>query len=319
MAERETAPNPPFILDTHSDTLWAMGARGMDWAETAVTPERLAAGGVTVQTFALWTGPKGNRGDVAGTVRAELAARAQWEAAGVRQVADPAEAVGSGKPCFMLSVEGGEVFEPGLETVAEYKALGVRMAAILWNNENALGFSAKSGEKRGLKPYGLAVVREMQRAGMGVDVSHLNEAGFWDILEKTDIPPLASHSCCKALCGHARNLTDGQLRALIEKGGYVGVNFYPYFLDDAGEADTETIANHIDHICQLGGEGIVGLGSDFDGIEVSPRDLRHPGELGNLFAALSRRGYGEETLAAIAGGNYLRYDRQWLTDRGSCR
>ena len=290
MTEQAAAPNPAFILDTHSDTLWAMGVRGMDWGQTAVTPERLRAGGVTVQTFALWTGPKGNRGDVAGTVRAELAARARWEAAGIRQVFDPAEAANADGPCFMLSVEGGEVFEPGLETVAAYKALGVRMAAILWNNENTLGCSAKSGDKRGLKPYGLEVVREMQRLGMGVDVSHLNEAGFWDILEKTDIPPLASHSCCKALCGHARNLTDDQLRALIGKGGYVGVNFYPFFLDDGGAADTETIVEHIDHICQLGGERIVGLGSDFDGIEVSPRDLRHPGELGRFFDALRRRG-----------------------------
>jgi membrane dipeptidase len=198
-----------------------------------------------------------------------------------------------------------------------FRALGVRMAALLWNHENALGFPAKSGSRRGLTPYGLEVVRWMQAAGMAVDTSHLNEAGFWSILGETPVAPLASHSCCKALRDHFRNPTDAQIRALIARGGYIGVNFYPAFLSADGRADADRVAEHIDHLCQLGGAGIVGFGSDFDGIEVPPKDLRHAGEIPNLLEALRRRGYGEEAVAGIAGGNLLRYyDR--IAQGGPC-
>ena len=147
----------------------------------------------------------------------------------------------------------------------------------------------------------------MQRLGMAVDTSHLNEGGFYDIFARTDRPPMASHSCCRALCDHCRNLTDDQLKLLIREGGYVGINFYPSFLSPEGTADCDLIARHIDHICQLGGEKIVGFGSDFDGIETTPADLRHPGELGNLTEALRRLGYSEEAIAGVAGGNLLAY------------
>ena len=296
-----------FIADTHSDTLYAMGVQALPEAERMITPARLREGGVRLQTLALWTGPEGSRGPVAEIVAKELAALAILTQTGLRQVDDPREALAAEEICCLLSVEGGEVFQDGLHTVEAFRRKGVRMAAILWNNENAIGYSAKSGETRGLKPYGLAVVREMQRLGMAVDVSHLNEAGFWDILRRTDVPPMASHSCCRSLCSHCRNLTDEQLRALIAGGGYVGVNFYPWFLSEDGRADADRVAEHIDHICQLGGTGIVGFGSDFDGIEVTPADLRHPGELPRLLEALRRRGYDEDALAGIAGENLLRY------------
>ena len=296
-----------MIADTHCDTLFALGVLKPDPERLMVTPDRLREGGVTLQTLALWTGPKGNRGDVEGIVRSELDALPTLLAGGLRKVDDPADAVGSDVPCVMLSVEGGEVFEGGTDAVDRYRGLGVRMAALLWNNENAIGYPAKSGEKRGLKPYGLDVVRRMQAVGMAVDTSHLNEAGFWDILEKTDVPPLASHSCCRAICDHFRNLTDEQIRALIGKGGYIGVNFYPAFLSESGEADADLVAEHIDRICQMGGAGNVGFGSDFDGIETTPRDLRHAGEIPNLLDALRRRGFDEKTIEGIAGMNLVRY------------
>ena len=150
----------------------------------------------------------------------------------------------------------------------------------------------------------------MQRVGMAVDTSHLNEAGFWDIVNRTDVPPMASHSCCMSLCRHFRNLTDEQIRALIRGGGYIGVNFYPAFLSENGEADAARVAEHIDHICQLGGEDIVGFGSDFDGIEKSPRDLRGADEVPNLLDSLRRRGYPEEKIEGIAGLNLVRYFRR---------
>ena len=295
-----------YIADTHSDTLYAMGVQHAPADRLMITPERLRQGGVTLQVFALWTGGKGNKGDVAGIVQAELSQVPGLIAAGLRQVTDPADAK-VGEQCFMLSVEGGEVFEPGLHTVQLYRDKGVRMAALLWNNENALGYPAKSGDKRGLTDYGLQVAREMQRVGMAVDVSHLNEAGFYDLFAKTDRPPMASHSCCRALCDHFRNLTDEQLRLMIREGGFVGVNFYPHFLSEDGKADAALVARHIDHICQLGGAEIVGFGSDFDGIETTPDNVRHPADIPNLLDELRRLGYDDAAIAGIAGENLKRY------------
>ena len=295
-----------YIADTHSDTLYAMGVQHAPADRLMITPERLRQGGVTLQVFALWTGGKGNKGDVAGIVRSELSQVPGLIAAGLRQVTDPADAR-DGEQCFMLSVEGGEVFEPGLHTVQLYRDKGVRMAALLWNNENALGYPAKSGDRRGLTDYGLQVAREMQRVGMAVDVSHLNEAGFYDLFAKTDRPPMASHSCCRALCDHFRNLTDEQLRLMIREGGFVGVNFYPYFLSGDGKADAALVAWHIDHICQLGGAEIVGFGSDFDGIETTPDNVRHPADIPNLLDELRRLGYDDAAIAGIAGENLKRY------------
>lgn len=296
-----------FIADTHCDTLFVMGMDKISEDRLMVTPERIREGGVRLQTLALWTGPKGNKGDVADIVRKELSALPRLTENGLKQIDDPRDAVNSDTPCVMLSIEGGEVFKNGVDCVDHFRGLGVRMAALLWNNENALGFPAKSGSTQGLKSYGFEVVARMQAVGMAVDTSHLNEAGFWDILQKTDIPPLASHSCCKVLCDHFRNLSDDQIRAMIDKGGYIGVNFYPAFLSSEGKADAARVAEHIDHICQLGGAGIVGFGSDFDGIETTPSDIRHAGEVPNLLEALRNRGYDGETLEGIAGMNLVRY------------
>lgn len=296
-----------FIADTHCDTLFAMAHTPN--APLCITPERLRQGGVTLQVCALWTGRDGNRGDVEAITTAELAAAPRLAQAGIRQVTDPSDAK-PGENCFMLSIEGGEVFEPGIHTVEAWRNKGVRMAALLWNNPNALGYPAKSGDQRGLTAYGLQVVKEMQRVGMAVDVSHLNDAGFYDIFAKTNLPPMASHSCCRALCSHFRNLTDEQLRLMIREGGFVGVNFYPYFLSQDGKANAALIARHIDHICQMGGAEIVGFGSDFDGIEVTPSDLQHPGQLPALLEELRHLGYNDAAIAGIAGENLLNYFRR---------
>lgn len=295
-----------FIADTHSDTLYSMGVSHAKHSELSITPDRLREGGVTLQTFALWSGRHGNQGDYNGIAAAEMAQVPVLEEAGLRKVDDPADAK-EGEHCFMLSLEGCEVFEAGLSAIGEWRERGVRMGALVWNNPNALAYPAKGGSTEGLTAYGLKAAREMQRLHMAVDTSHLNEAGFYDLYAKTDVPAMASHSCCRALCDHFRNLTDGQLRLMIREGGYVGVNFYPYFLSPDGKADCDTVVQHIDHICQLGGDRIVGFGSDFDGIEVTPEGLGHPGELGRLMDALRRRGYQDSAIEGIAGKNLLAY------------
>ena len=294
-----------YIADTHSDTLYNL-ARGQKITEVDITPDRLREGGVTLQTFAMWSGPKGPQGDYAALAEAEYAARQQFIDVGINQVDDPSEAA-SGKPHFMLSLEGCEVFQDGLDKVAFWRERGVRMGAPVWNNENALATPAKKNADDGLTDYGVQVIREMQKQGMAVDVSHLNERGFYDLFAKGLRPPMASHSCCRALCDHFRNLTDDQIRMMIQYGGFIGVNFYPAFLSADKEADTVTLAQHIDHVCQLGGADIVGFGSDFDGIERYPEDLRHPGQMGNLLRALRDYGYNEEAIEKIAGRNLIEY------------
>ncbi len=294
-----------YIADTHSDTLFNL-AKGQKITEVDITPERLITGGVTLQVFAMWSGPKGPGGDYAALAEAEYAAREQFIAAGVPQVDDPSEAK-AGKPHFMLSLEGCEVFQDGLDKVAFWRQRGVRMGAPVWNNENALATPAKKNPDDGLTDYGVKVITEMQKQGIAVDVSHLNERGFYDLFLKGIRPPMASHSCCRALCDHFRNLTDDQIRMMIQYGGFIGVNFYPAFLSEDKTATTETLAQHIDHICQLGGAEIVGFGSDFDGIERYPEDLRHPGQMENLLGALRRYGYSEDALAKIAGQNLIDY------------
>ena len=294
-----------FIADTHSDTLFNL-ARGAKIDEVDITPARLHDGGVTLQVFAMWSGPKGPGGDYAALAEKEYAARQQFIDAGIPQVDDPSEAK-AGKPHFMLSLEGCEVFQDGLEKVAFWRERGVRMGAPVWNNENALATPAKKNAEDGLTDYGVKVINEMQRQGIAVDVSHLNERGFYDLFMKGSRPPMASHSCCRSLCDHFRNLTDDQIRMMIQYGGFIGVNFYPAFLSEDKVADTTTLAQHIDHICQLGGAEIVGFGSDFDGIECYPSDLRHPGQMENLLNTLRDYGYEDEALEKITGQNLLDY------------
>jgi len=292
-----------ILCDSHADTLFEMGVKGN--RSPLITAAALLAGGVSLQVLALWSGPDGNAGDPELIVQRELNAFDTLLQEGLPQVRSPREAV-EGKPALMLSIEGCEVFESGLSAVDRYAERGVRMGALVWNHENKLAKPAKSGSREGLSEDGLSVALHMQSLHMAVDVSHLNEQGFLDLFLKTKAPPLASHSCCDALCHHFRNLTDEQIRIMIQNGGYIGVNFYPLFLT-GGAAGIGDVVNHIDHICQLGGSKHVGFGSDFDGIEVTPDGLSSPADFPKLSELLRNRGYRDKDVEAIAGLNLLDY------------
>ncbi len=294
-----------YIADTHSDTLFSLGVMGRKMSDGHITAERLRQGGVTLQTFALWSGPKGPTGDYQGIAAREYAAVQTLLDEGLIQVDDPADAK-VGQNQFLLSLEGCEVLD-SVEAVQLWRERGVRIGAPVWNNVNHIGTPAKVNADDGITQEGVKIIRAMQNAGIAVDVSHLNEQGFWDLYRVGLRPPMASHSCCRALCDHFRNLTDDQLRMMIQYSGFVGVNFYPAFLSNDGKADSVTIAQHIDHICQLGGVDIVGFGSDFDGIETTPEDVNHPGEIGNILRALRDYGYNEEAIEKIAGRNFVEY------------
>ena len=297
-----------IICDTHCDTLYM---RALEPERTpCVTMEAMQRGGVSLQTCTLFAGSQGVSGHPYEKAMAEYAAFERLrDTEGWTRVHSPLEAE-EGKVKILLSVEGGEIFEGSVSRVQEFYERGVRMAALTWNNENEIASPAKEGAKDGIKPAGWAILREMANLRMAADTSHLNEAGFWDLIERHSQPPMASHSCAKKLCPHFRNLSDEQIRAMAERGGWIGVNFYPAFLSPSGQASVATICDHIDHICQLGAQKHVGFGSDFDGIETTPVDCKSPAAVPAILEELRRRGYSEEAISDIAGGNFLAYYRR---------
>ena len=298
-----------LICDTHADTLYALQKQTRDASQPCdVTLERLTGvpEDTRVQALALWTGPEGLLGKDVGLIDREMLELEKLEKLGFHQVKTLEEAL-PGKANYLLTIEGGEAFAGKLQAVDAFALWGVRIAAIVWNHENPFAYPAVGGADKGLTAQGRNLVQRMNKQHMGVDVSHLNEAGVADALRLSQAPILASHSCCRALCEHPRNLTDDQLTAIIEMGGYIGVNFYTQFLSADGMADIDTVINHVDHIAQLGGAKHVGMGSDYDGIETHPAGLEHAGCVYALFTRMKERGFTDEAIADFAGENFKRY------------
>lgn len=301
-----------FVVDTHCDTLWKYAVQGAERSTPCVTPETLKKGGVTVQVCALFAGSDGPQGKneraPQNVAAAELAALPKLTGAGVRQVDSPFEA-NEGETCLMLSIEGAEVFGDSLERLRELRRRGVRLCALTWNHENLLAYPHCAQGHRGLKPFGWECVREMEALGVAVDVSHLGEGGFWDLVFHAAKPPMASHSCCRTLCEKTRNLTDDQIRALIECGGWIGVNFYTAFINGSARCTLDELCDHFVHIAELGGVKHMGFGSDFDGIETAPQGLESPADLPRLMEMLRLRGFSADEVEGIAGRNFLEYFR----------
>jgi membrane dipeptidase len=149
------------------------------------------------------------------------------------------------------------------------------------------------------------VVEELDRLGVVIDVSHLSDAGFWDLLEVAKGPVIASHSNSREVCDHPRNMTDEMIRALADRGGVMGMNFAPSFVHPSSPS-VETLMDHVDHIVDLVGPDHVGLGSDFDGIPSTPVGLEDVTRMPRITEELVRRGYTEEDASKILGGNHLR-------------
>ncbi|MFY9416452.1 MAG: membrane dipeptidase, partial [bacterium] len=156
----------------------------------------------------------------------------------------------------------------------------------------------------GLTSLGLETVAAMNRLGMVVDVSHLSPAGFWDVLEHSRHPVIASHSNARGLHDHPRNLDDEQIKALAARGGVIGINFAPQFLGPG--ARLETVLDHIDYIARLAGCDCIGLGSDYDGIAATPGGLEDVSRLPNITRGLVARGYSDSDILKILGGNFAR-------------
>jgi len=260
-----------------------------------------------------------------------------------------------GKIAAILAIEGGHAIEDDLAALRTFYRLGVRYMTLTWMNNN--NWADASGPEQtipnhgGLTDFGREVVREMNRLGMIVDVSHVADSTFWDVIEVAKKPIIASHSCCYALNPHYRNLKDDELRALAKNGGVIGINYSPSFLSTRYWKESEKVreelrpkveklrkeykdqpdvmrkkimalyrearskvkpvplsvlVDHIDHAVKIAGVDHVGLGSDFDGISDTPEGLEDVSKLPNITRELLKRGYTEEEIRKILGGNFLR-------------
>lgn len=216
------------------------------------------------------------------------------------------ETVNSHKIAALLSVEGGEALCGQLSILRQLYRLGVRSMLLTWNYRNLLADGATEKNGKGISEFGRQVVCEMNRLGMLVDVSHLCEAGFYDVLEASDAPVIASHSNSRAVCDNVRNLDDRQLEALKRNGGVIGINLYPYFINNTEKATIDEAVKHIEHICSLTGEDHIGLGADFDGIDCTTEALEGPHKIYNLFERLLQLNYSESFIEKFAGLNFMR-------------
>lgn len=251
-----------------------------------------------------------------------------------------------------LGLENGSPVGYSLDKLKWFYDKGVRYVTLCHSLDNHICDSCASDVKRwgGLSPFGKELVAQMNKMGMLVDVSHASDETFYDVLEHSSKPVAATHSCCRALAGHPRNMSDDMIRALAEAGGVIQINFYPLFLDsgfgdilsssglsDRGEVvenefikapsndrrraawyevldklsslhrpSFRRIADHIDHVVELVGVDHVGLGSDFDGIAVTPDGMEDISMMPVLWDELRLRGYSDSELSKIASGNFFR-------------
>ncbi len=356
-----------ITIDMHADTVQFMLDEGADinmrLTTTHLDAVRMREGKLDAQFFSIWVEPEfyGAGGETA--IR-----RADEQIAAVRALAvkhpetwtlattaaDIRRAAGAGKLSALLGLEGGYPIDEKLENVERYFQMGVRYLTLTWTHSLSWAGSSgdDAGQTRGLNDFGRRVVRELNRLGMMVDVSHVSDKTFWDVVETSAKPVIATHSNCRAICDVPRNLTDDMIRAIAKTGGVVCAVFYPAFIepgwkklkdaldeeiaplvDAAGDSATgrgsikriardrerereyaarlppvplARVADHIEHIIRLVGVNHVGLGSDFDGIQAVPQGLSSVAELPNLSAELLRRGYNEDDLGKILGGNVLR-------------
>jgi membrane dipeptidase len=222
---------------------------------------------------------------------------------------DIVRANSEGKIAALLAVEGGEVIGGDTGVLRMLHRLGIRIFSFVYHRSELADGVTQGRTRGGLTTLGLEVAEEVQRLGIVADVSHLSDAGFWDLIEISRKPVIASHSCCRALCSHPRNLTDEQIKALADRGGVVGVAFAPDFIHPV-KVTVEAVVEHIEHIINLVGVDHVGLGSDFDGIRSTPKGLEDVTCMPNITRVLVERGYTDGDVRKILGENHLRIFRE---------
>lgn len=350
-----------FVLDSHCDTpsqILRLRDLSIDGEYSHVDFPKLRRGGVDGAFFALYVPASLD------TEEAYLHAHRLLDAvhslirqnpAAVRLTLSERDAKqnqAEGVFSMFMGLENGSPVGSSIDRLHEFYDAGVRYMTLCHSRDNQIcdSCSSASGRWGGLSAFGKDVIAEMNRMGMLVDVSHISDAAFYDVLRCSKMPVVATHSCCRALSDHPRNMTDDMIRALASEGGVIQINFYPLFLDvrfrnilsasgimDYGEAVEDAfikdpsdpdkrsawndvqkallelprpsfkkIADHIDHVVSLVGVNHVGLGSDYDGIEVTPDGMEDISMMPKIFDELRSRGYSEADLAKIASENFFR-------------
>ena len=314
-----------FLLDSHCDTpTQILRGRdlGIDNTSGHVDFPKLLRGGVDAAFFALYVPADMEEQQAYSHAKAlfDVVQRTVSAREDIAAYATTSQEAYNNKAKGLFSVflglENGSPIGNSLERLREFYDMGVRYVTLCHTRNNEICDSCASEEKRwhGLSPFGREVVREMNRLGMLVDVSHISDEAFYDVLECSSKPVVATHSCCRALADHPRNMTDDMIKALAAAGGVIQVNFYPVFLDDTFKAEEmftaerphyKRIVDHIDHVVKLVGINHVGIGTDFDGIDVTPAGLEDVSMIGLVFDELRARGYSESDLEKIASENFF--------------
>lgn len=322
-----------IVCDLHADTHFMITYMGydmskrhstVDWGSAGTAPifsdidiPRAREGGLDLFNMSICPSPKTNETPgSAAFVRRSLDAldrmfeQNRSDLAPARSPREAMEIIQSGRMAVLLAVEGGQGIEEDLDVLREYFQRGVRYMTITHSRTLSWAESASDGGDpaiHGLTDFGREVVREMERLGMMIDLAHVSEETFWATLDAVECPVIVTHAGARGLADHPRNLTDEQILAIAKRGGVVGVVFYTKYLDPSGQkpVDAGLVADHMDYIRDLAGVDVIALGSDFDGSVKMPPDLGHAGRMPNLTAELYRRGYTEEEIKKILGGNFL--------------
>ena len=312
-------------VDTHTDTpLWfTRGAYSLGWRKNIqVSIQKMEEGYLDSQFLAAFIAQK-ERDEVSSQKAVEkctkmieriyLDAEKYKDYCGIVLTEEDARRLkAEGKKAFFIGIENGYAIGKDIKNVKKYKDMGVQYMTLSHSYDNDICNSSSNtaDASKGLTAFGRKVVKEMNKVGMMIDVSHVSEGTFWDVLKLSKDPVFASHSSVRALCDHDRNLTDEQLRALAKNGGVVQICIYGgYLTKDEKSASVDDVVRHIDHAVKVAGIDHVGIGSDFDG-GGGVLGCNGDNDLINITVKLIEKGYSEEDIRKIWGGNFFRVMNQ---------
>lgn len=307
-----------MIVDAHTDVLMKMlENEKLDFytntGDLSVNYPNMVKGNVGVQVFAIFVAEL-NTSKFIGAIHSIDIFYQKILNSNTVQLAkshsDIEQILAHGKKVGILSLEGAEAIERDLAKLRTLYNLGVRAIGLTWNNANEVADGVREERGGGLTRFGHEVMAEINRLGMITDVSHLSEKGFWEVLELSNKPVIASHSNAKSICNHPRNLSDKQIKAIIDTNGMIGVTFVRSFVSKKERPDIDDLLLHIEHIATLGGIYNIGLGSDFDGATTIV-GLEDAGKYANLANALYKN-YTSSQAEAILGTNWLNYFKRVL-------